>query len=100
MRDANVPAPVALFFSMAEGTSKKLEGSQDLGWYIVSLDDISLGELEENDPLINQAKTQISQGWSAELSEQMITAMRAEVGVERNSDAIAAVRRQLLGETN
>ena len=100
MRDANVPAPVALFFSMAEGTSKKLEGSQDQGWYIVSLDDISLGELEENDPLINQAKTQISQGWSAELSEQMITAMRAEVGVERNSDAIAAVRRQLLGETN
>ena len=100
MRNASVPAPLALFFSMAEGTTKKLQGSQDQGWYIVALDDISLGELEENDPLIAQAKGQISQGWAAELSEQMIAAMRAEVGVERNPDAIAAVRRQLLGETN
>ena len=98
--NARVPAAFALFFAMAEGTTKKLEGSGDQGWYIVQLDDISLGKLEENDPLIGQARTQIAQGWSGEYTEQLLAAMRAEVGVERNSDAIEAVRRQLLGETN
>ena len=98
--NTRVPAPIALLFGMAEGSTKKLEGTRNQGWYVVTLDDISLGQLEENDPLVNQALTQIAQGWTAEYAEQMLAAMRADVGVERNSEAIAAVRRQLLGETN
>ena len=98
--NTSVPAPIALIFAMAEGTTKKLEGTRDQGWYIVSLNDISLGQLEENDPLVGQALTQIAQGWTAEYAEQMLAAMRASVGVERNPEAIEAVRRQLLGEAN
>lgn len=97
MQNASVPAPIALLFGMAEGTVKKLEGNGDQGWYVVELRDIALGELQDNDPLIAQAKTQLGQSWGAEYAEQIIAAMRAEVGVERNSDAIEAVRRQLLG---
>ena len=98
--NTSVPAPIALMFAMAEGSTKKLKGNGDQGWFVVSLEDISLGQLEENDPLVQQALLQIAQGWTAEYSQQMLAAMRAEVGVERNPDAIAAVRRQLLGETN
>lgn len=85
---------------MAEGTVKKLEGAGDQGWFVVDLQDIVLEELEENDPLIAQARTQVGQSWGNEYAEQMLAAMRAELGVERNADAIEAVRSQLLGITN
>ncbi len=95
-----VPAPIALLFGMAEGTVKKLEGNGDQGWFVVDLEDIVLEELEENDPIISQAKAQVGQSWGNEYAEQMLAAMRAELGVERNVDAIEAVRSQLLGTTN
>lgn len=95
-----VPAPIALLFGMAEGSVKKLEGTGDQGWFVVDLEDIILEDLEENDPLIAQARTQVGQSWGNEYAEQMLAAMRAELGVERNAEAIAAVRRQLLGESN
>jgi len=85
---------------MAKGTVKKLEGQGDQGWYVVDLEKIELEDLTENDPLIAQARSQVGQAWSSEYGEQLLTAMRADVGVERNADAIAAVRRQLLGEPN
>ncbi len=100
LQGTRVPAPIALLFSMARGTVKKLEGGLDQGWYVVDLDNITLEELEENDPLIAQARTQIGQAWGNEYAEQLIAAMREDIGVERNANAIAAVRRQLLGETN
>ncbi|EDL50354.1 peptidyl-prolyl cis-trans isomerase [Erythrobacter sp. SD-21] len=100
MGNTRVPAPIALLFGMAKGTAKKLEGSRDLGWYVVDLEDIVLEDLEDNDPLIGQAKSQIAQAWGNEYGEQLIAAMRSKLGVERNEEAIAAVRRQLLGETN
>ena len=100
LQNTRVPAPIALMFSMAQGTVKKLEGGRDQGWYVVDLDTISLDELEENDPLLAQAKQQVSRAWSNEYGAQLIAAIRRELGVERNANAIAAVRRQLLGEPN
>ena len=100
MGNTRIPAPVVLLFSMAEGTAKKLRGSGDLGWYVVDLDNIVLEKLEANDPLIGQAKAEIAQSWSAEYTQQMVAAMRKEVGVERNETALEAVRRQLLGLNN
>ena len=35
-----VPAPLVLLFSMAEGTTKRLEAPQQRGWFIVQLDTI------------------------------------------------------------
>ena len=100
LQNARVPAPVALLFSMAENSVKKLEGGRDQGWYVVELDSIVLEDLEEGDPLIGQARAQVGQAWSNEYGIQLIAAMRRELGVERNQSAIAAVRRQLLGEPN
>lgn len=100
LQGQSVPTPVALMFGMAEGSTKKLEGTNDQGWYIVDLEDISFDELEENDPLIATARAQVGSDWSREYAAQLLKAMRDSIGVERNADAIAAVRRQLLGENN
>ena len=100
LQNQRVPPPVALMFGMAKGSVKKLEAPGNRGWFVVDLEDIVLEDLTENDPLIEEAKTQVAQAWGSEYAEQMIAAMRAAVGVERNPSAIDAVRRQLLGETN
>ena len=93
-----IPAPLALLFSMAEGTSKKLEGPRNSGWFIVDLKDIEAGTITIGDPAFVQAKRELSQMISREYSDQLRVAMREELGVERNPVAIEAVRKQLSGE--
>lgn len=98
-RQQQVPAPLALFFSMAEGTAKKLEAPSDLGWFVVDLDDISTDDVKADDPIVVAAKRQLETTLGEEYRRQLVASIRAEMGVEKNDDAIEAVRKQLLGES-
>lgn len=93
-----IPAPLALLFSMAEGTSKKLEAPQDAGWYVVDLKNIEIGTIAMNDPEFQNTKRELGQLLAREYADQLRVAMREELGVERNPVAIEAVRKQLVGE--
>ena len=92
-----VPPPLALLFSMAKGTAKKLEAQGNSGWYVVAVDTIEPGKMAANDPLLAQASQALGQLAGREYSDQLRVAMRKELGVERNPEAIAAVRKQLTG---
>ena len=96
-RQERVPPPLALMFSMAQGTAKLLEAPRDAGWYVVDLDRIELGTLAPNDPLALQARNELSNTFSTELTLQAVAAFRKAVGVETNPAAVAAVRKQLTG---
>lgn len=93
-----VPPPIVLFFSMAQGTSKKLEAANDLGWFIVDLDQITVEDVAADDELVAPTKAQLESALADEYTQQLTMAMRKELGVERNENAIAAVRKQLVGE--
>lgn len=93
-----IPPPLALLFSMAEGTVKKLEGPNRAGFYVVSLADVAMDNLAAGDPLIVQAKREMGPLLGNEYADQLRFAMREEMGVERNQAAIDSVRKQLLGE--
>lgn len=99
-RQERAAPPLALLFSMAQGTAKKLEAPRDGGWYVVDLDRIELGTLAPGDPLAAQARRELGAALAAELSEQAVAAIRKEIGVEINREAVAAVRRQLTGGGN
>ncbi|WP_375290180.1 SurA N-terminal domain-containing protein [Qipengyuania sp.] len=92
------PPPLALLFSMAQGTAKRLEAPANAGWYVVDLDRVELGKLENNDPIAAQINSELSTAFSQELAQQAVLAMREAVGVARNPEALEAVRRQLTGE--
>lgn len=92
-----VPAPMALLFSMAQGTTKKLEGPQNAGWFVVRLDKIEAGAVAQDDPLFAQTKIELSQAIQQELGAQLRKAIQNEIGAERNEAAIEAVRKQLAG---
>lgn len=93
-----VPPPLALMFSMAEGTTKRLEAPRNGGWFIVDLDDIEAGTIATDDPIFTQTKTELAQSIGREYSDQLRAAIIAEMGSERNENAIDGVRRQLTGE--
>lgn len=95
---AQVPPPLALMFSMAEGTAKKLEAPRNGGWFVVNLIDIDAGTIAKDDPIFAQTKAELSQTIGREYGEQLRAAIGAELGVERNKTAIEAVSKQLTGE--
>ena len=92
-----VPPVMALMFSMAEGTVKRLEAPNDNGWFVVKLDDIEPGKLAPNDPMIAQTMQRLSQSAGQEYGEQFLTAASKEIGVSKNQTAIAEVKKRLVG---
>lgn len=97
-QNGRVPPPLALLFSMAQGTTKKLEIGNDRGYYLVELSKVELGKLSPDDPLVGQARSQLSKAFSDELGQEFIVAIRNQLGVKRNPEAIETVRKQLVGE--
>lgn len=92
-----VPPPLALFFSMAQGTTKLLPAPQNRGWLVVQLARIEPGKVEANDPVAMAASRELGQIVGREYADQLRRAITAEVGVKRNPVAIRAVATQLGG---
>lgn len=92
-----IPAPLALLFGMAQGTTKKLEGPARGGWYVVTLKTIVPGQTPPNDPLLGGLKTELGKAMGQEYAAELRVAMRNAVGVTRNATAIDATRTRLSG---
>ena len=99
-QQGNVPSELALFFSMAEGTAKKLEGPANAGWFVMRVDEVEAPQVAANDPLVMATLQQLSQVTRDEYVAQFVSAAKREVGVERNEPAIDAVAAQLTGRNN
>ncbi|KPF65244.1 peptidylprolyl isomerase [Porphyrobacter sp. AAP60] len=97
-QQGNLPPPLVLMFSMAEGSVKLLEAPRNLGWYVVALEDISTSPVDSEPGLVQQTRQQLGAALSDEYRRQATAAMRTELGVTRNDNAIAALRKQLAGE--
>ncbi len=98
-QDRNIPPALVLLFSMAQGSTKVLEDGQDLGWYVVDLDTIETDSLEGNEELLAQTRQQLAPALVNEYNAQLARAIREEIGVERNEEAIEALRKTLAGES-
>jgi len=95
-----VPRPLALMFSMAKGTVKRLESPETQAWFVIALDDIEAPEIASDSPAIQQAASALSRSTGEEYAEQFVAAIQSAVKVERNQAAIDAVVAQLTGNTN
>ncbi len=95
-----LPPPLALMFSMAEGTVKRVPDASNEGWYVVALNEIVTPELDPGDPIVSATLAQLSDVLDEEYVDQFIAAVRDEVGIERNPTALEAVTGQLTGATN
>lgn len=98
-QQGRVPPPVALMFSMAEGTSKVLEGPNRTGWFIVHLNKINRGDASKVPALLEATRAQLGQVIADEYAQQLMAAMQAQTKVKRNPAAIKRVKDQLTGRT-
>lgn len=93
-----IPPALVLMFSMAQGSTKILEDANKLGWFVVDLDQIETAPIEDGDQTLQDTLAQLEPALAGEYNAQMARAIREEVGVERNEEAIEALRKRLLGE--
>lgn len=98
-KQGQVPPVMALMFSMAKGTVKRLEAPQSNGWFVVKLDDITLPALDPKDPVIGATQQQLAGVFGDEYAEQLVKAAQRAVGVKKNQAAIDAVAKQLTGHS-
>lgn len=92
-----IPPPVALLFGLARGTAKILPAPRNRGFYVVSVKSITPGKVDPKDPELARARRDFGTIAGREYAEQLRSAIKAEVGVKKNTSAIDALKRQLLG---
>jgi len=95
--NADAIAPLRMLFSLAEGKSRLVADPRGRGFFIVKTNRITPGNALSSPALIAQTQTAFQQTASDELAAQMVTAMKADQGVERNEEAIAAARQRIVG---
>ena len=86
-----------LFFSMAEGTAKRVAMDQTGTWFVVQLDEIETPELADDDTLVASTQRQLAQTAGEEYLQQFLNAAEESFAVEINSTALEAERAALTG---
>ena len=92
--------PLKLLFSLGQGRSRMIADPQGRGFYVVRTDKIIPGNAGAQPGLIVQVQQQFQQPVGDELAEQFANAVKKEVGVKRDDQAIAAVKAQLTRTAN
>lgn len=93
-----VPAPVRMLFNLGSGKSRLVADPSGEGFFVVKVDKVTAGNALAQPGLINQLQRDFQRGTAEEYAQQFLAAMRQDIGVKRNDKAIAATRKQILGE--
>ena len=93
-------APLKMLFTLAEGKSRLVADPNGRAFFVVKTLKITPGNALSNPALIAQTQAAFQQTSSDELGAQLLAAMKADQGVERNEDAIAATRQRITGSGN
>lgn len=99
-RQPQVTRATILFFSMAKGTTKALEVVEADAWYVIQLTDVQTESVPPNNPRVQAQRAQLAQLLPDEYTQQFIAAMRREVDVEIDDEAVASLGRLLAGNGN
>lgn len=92
------PPPLALMFSMKQGSTKLLEAPGKGGWFIVRLDSIKKGDIAEAPGIVEATRAEFNSVIAQEYVEQFARAVESTVKITRNEAAIAKLRKDLGGQ--
>lgn len=92
-----VPPPVKAMFDMKPGQARFMPADNGGAFFVVVLSAIEPGDFAKFPGLVDNTRGELTQASSAELAEQFMKAVQKDVGVKRNADAIAQVKRQFSG---
>lgn len=92
-----IPPALKILFSLAEGKSRMFPDPQGRGFLIVKVEKIVPGNIMTNPALIGQMESELQQGISDEYARQFLTAIRKDMGVQKNDAAVQATKTRLIG---
>ncbi|MDQ3144429.1 MAG: hypothetical protein M3Q57_06065, partial [Pseudomonadota bacterium] len=95
-----IAAPLQILFSLSEGKSRMVADPQGRGYFVVRVETVTPGNASTQPALIAQVQTSFQEPVAQELAEQFVAAVRSDVGVSRNEEAIAAARSRIVGGGN
>ena len=91
----SISPPLSLMFAMKKGTAKMLQAPQNGGWYVVHLTEVVKGDASGNAQLLMARKSEMSGILQQEYAAQLIAAAAKDVGIQKNEDGIAELRKRL-----
>ncbi|WP_265570555.1 peptidylprolyl isomerase [Sphingomicrobium nitratireducens] len=95
-----VPPPVQMLFNLAEGKSQLAADPEGRGIFIVKAAKVTPGNALTSPGLVTQTAESFRQPLASEIGQQLLAAMKKDVGTTRNEKAIAATRSRIIGDDN
>ncbi|HEX8063853.1 MAG TPA: peptidyl-prolyl cis-trans isomerase [Allosphingosinicella sp.] len=95
--NAKVPPPMAMMFSLPRGKARLLPAPDGRGWFVVYLDKIVPGDANKEPGLIQAVRRQFGEILGDEYARQFTAAIRNDLKIERNEDAVRKLRADLAG---
>jgi peptidyl-prolyl cis-trans isomerase D len=95
--DAQVPPPMAMMFSLPRGKARLLPAPDGRGWFVVYLDRIVPGDASKEPGLIQGVRRQFEGIIGEEYARQFTSAVRDDLKIERNDEAVRKLKAELAG---
>ena len=93
----NASRPLLLLFAMAKGKVRLMQGPRNHGWYVVMVTEVTPGKVNERSPEFDGFNKSLAQQQGEELSDQLRSGFRSEVGTTRNDGNLRKLQTQLAG---
>ena len=94
---AGVAAPMQALFSLQQGKSRMVADSQGRGFFVVKVNKITPGNALIQPGLISRMQNELADALSQDYAQQFVAAVRADMKVKRNEDAIKALKARIIG---
>ncbi|MEQ1497159.1 MAG: peptidyl-prolyl cis-trans isomerase [Novosphingobium sp.] len=89
--------PLRLLFAMPKGKVKLLRAPRNRGWYVVTVTQVTPGNVAENDERMTGLSDSLRKAKAEEYTEETRDAFRGEVGSTRDDANVVKLQRQLSG---
>lgn len=94
-QNAQVPPPMAMMFSLPRGKARLLPAPDGRGWFVVYLERIVPGDARREPGLAEAVRGQFAQILGDEYAQQFTGAIRANLKIKRNDEAVRKLRSEL-----
>lgn len=98
--NGQVPPPLQMLFSLAEGKSRMVADSSGRGFFVVKVDKVIPGNALLQPNLISRMQAELQDGLSEDYARQFVTALRKDMDLKRNEAEIAALQARLRQGSN
>lgn len=89
---------LAMLFSLPQGGARAIASPENRGWVIVKADQVVPGDARKQPGVIRATRADIGNVIGTEYAQQFANAVAAHVGVKRNADTLAQLKKDLAGQ--